>query len=244
MGSHRWQACKIAPICLLPTARVLPSADERGNYPTMTQLPAHKVRNVGADVYGQARLELACFVKVALNQTGIVWFLDAGTLLGAYRNGKQIPHDDDFDTVAYFPVFQGEQDLIGLQQQIAPLLPAPYATRIVTSYAYKLEIYDPRSDRFMLPGPYYKGADFHTVTVDVQIMTNTPDGHAIYLHDMLEHVRVPGDVLTPTGDIICEGHTFNCPRQTTRFLEALYGYIGADARYDSQTKKYVKDSPG
>ena len=27
------------------------------------------------------------------------WFIENGTLLGAWRNGKFIPHDDDFDMV-------------------------------------------------------------------------------------------------------------------------------------------------
>lgn len=206
----------------------------------MVELPDHKARNVGADVYGAARLELARHVRAALNQLGVVWFLDSGTLLGAFRNGQQIPHDDDFDTAAYYPVFNGEANLRALKDKLSPLIPPPYAIRVVTSYASKLEIYDPGSDTFQLPMPYYKGADFHTVTVDIQIMTDLPDGTVGYLHDMLGHIRVPRETLTPTGEIFLEGQAFSCPYQTERFLEALYGYIGADARFDPETKKYVK----
>jgi hypothetical protein len=206
----------------------------------VTEIPEHKPRNVGNDLYGAARLELAKLVKMALDGAGVVWFLDGGTLLGAHRNAQLIPHDDDFDIAAYFPDFEGQRDLVALEQVMKPVLPEPYRIRIVTSYASKLEIYDPTSDCYLLPMPYYKGADFHTVTVDVQVMTNEPDGDVVYLHDMLQHVRVPKDAIEPTGRIVCAGIAFNCPHRTVRFLEAQYGYIGADARYDKQTKMYVK----
>lgn len=212
----------------------------RPHEPTM-EIPDHKPRNVGSDIYGAARLELAKLVKAALDATGVVWFLDGGTLLGAYRNGKQIPHDDDFDIAAYLPSYSGEQDLIALSRVLTRLVPAPYEIRPVTSYASKLEIFDPASTSYALPMPQYKAADYHTVTVDVQVMTNAPDGLVVYLHDMLEHVRVPEDATVPIGQIDCDGVAFNCPHHPARFLQAQYGYIGADARYDKRTRMYVKE---
>jgi hypothetical protein len=201
------------------------------------ELPPHKARSVGNDIYGLLRIELAKIVKPVLDQIGVTWFLDAGTLLGTYRNGKQIPHDDDFDIAAYLPRFK-DNDLTALHTKIAALLPAPYQIRVVTSYARKLEIFDATSDTFELP-PQYGGSDFHTVTVDIQIMTDTSDG-IVYLHDMLGHVRVPQDAIIPTSKSMCEGQLFNCPHDIVRFLEAQYGYIGIDATYDPQTKFYVK----
>jgi hypothetical protein len=203
----------------------------------MTELPSHKARGVGNDLHGAARLALALLVRDALEVIGTPWFLDAGTLLGAHRDGKLIPHDDDFDIAVYFPVFRGERDLHELQQALR--LPEPYETRIVTRYGSKIEVFDRTSERFALPAQY-RGADFHTVTVDLQVMTDAPDGTVVYLHDLLDHVRVPADSLLPTGEILCEGHRFNSPRDTVRFLQAQYGYLGTDARYDPETRKYVK----
>jgi hypothetical protein len=203
----------------------------------MTRRPEHKVSGVGADIYGAARLELAKLVQSALNEADFTWFLDGGTLLGAYRTGTQIAHDDDFDIAAYIPTFH-DDDLDALGLKIAASVPEPYELRIVTSYARKVEIYDPASAIFELPAQY-GGADFHTVTVDVQVMTDAPGG-VVYLHDMLDHVRVPSNAIAPTGEIALEGHTFNSPRDIVRFLEAQYGYIGSDAVFDPQTKKYVK----
>ena len=201
------------------------------------ELPPHKTPRVGNDIYGPSRLKLAGLIKPVLDQIGVAWFLDAGTLLSAYRNGKLIPHDDDFDIAAYLPAFEGK-DLISLHTKIAQLLPAPYQVRVVSSYARKLEIFDAGSDKFKLPSQY-GGADFHTVTVDIQIMTDSRDG-VIYLHDMLGHVRVPQDAIIPVGEIVCEGQRFNSPNDIVHFLEAQYGYIGVDAYNDPHTKFYAK----
>ena len=204
----------------------------------MPNRPEHKASGVGADIHGAARLELATLVKLALDEAELTWFLDGGTLLGAYRSGTQIAHDDDFDTAVYMPTFHDE-DLDALRSKISASVPAPYQVRAVTSYARKIEIYDPASATFVLP-PQYAGADFHTVTVDVQVMTDAAGGHVVYLHDMLDHVRVPKGAIVPTGEIALEGHTFNSPRDIVGFLEAQYGCIDSDAVFDPQTRKYVK----
>jgi hypothetical protein len=101
-----------------------------------------------------------------------------------------------------------------------------------------VEVFDPNSATFTLP-PQYGGANFHTVTVDVQLMTDAADG-VVYLHDMLAHVVVPRSAIAPTGTLILDGHPFNCPHDVEAFLEAQYGYLGTDAVFDPQTKKYVR----
>ena len=42
-------------------------------------------------------LELLALVLTALEQAGVNYVLDAGTLLGSYRHHCLIPWDDDFD---------------------------------------------------------------------------------------------------------------------------------------------------
>ncbi|MDD9966455.1 MAG: LicD family protein [Myxococcales bacterium] len=203
----------------------------------MTELPAHKRGDFGNTIYGPARLRLALRVRDALNRTGFTWFLDAGTLLGAYRNGHVIPHDDDFDLAVYIPDFDAARDLPALQAAVR--LGDPYAARIVTSYAHKVEVFDRHSTRFTLP-PDYGKADFHAVTVDLQVMTDASDGDTLYLHDLLTRVRVPRDCIAPPGEIVCEGERFNCPHDVKGFLEAVYGYLGLDARFDPDSGKYVR----
>ena len=204
------------------------------------KLPPHKARGVGNDVYGEERLELAKLVKPVLNRVGVTWFLDGGTLLGAYRSGEVLPRDDDFDTAVYMPGYSGTSDLTGLEDELRGALGPRYAVRLVTSYAHKLEVYDPKSSAFSLPGDGYLGADFHTVTVDIQLMTDGPEQTVVYRHDMLDDVFVPKRCIEPTGQIECDGVLFNCPHDIVGFLEAQYGYLGADAEYDPVSKRYVK----
>jgi hypothetical protein len=203
----------------------------------MTELPSHKPRGVGNDVYGQARLTLALRVRDVLEPLGVAWFLDAGTLLGAYRNGRLIPHDDDFDMAVYLPQYDGVQMLNDLAGRLT--IGAPYRCRTITSYAQKLEIFDSSSPRFVLPAEY-RGADFHAVTVDLQVVTDGEDDSLVYLHDLMDHIRASRGAALPPGEILCEGHRFRAPRDPAGFLEALYGYLGEDARFDPSTKKYVR----
>lgn len=47
--------------------------------------------------YGPLWVKIALIVKEILNKLKVTWWLDTGNLMGAYRNGKMILHDDDFD---------------------------------------------------------------------------------------------------------------------------------------------------
>ena len=55
----------------------------------------------GCDIWGNERMSLALVVCDILKRTSNIWFIENGTLLGAYRNGNLIPHDDDFDILSY-----------------------------------------------------------------------------------------------------------------------------------------------
>jgi len=43
------------------------------------------------------RVELLTVIKGILEEAGIEFFIEGGTLLGAYRNGQFIYHDNDID---------------------------------------------------------------------------------------------------------------------------------------------------
>ena len=65
-------------------------------------------------------------VKEALDHNNIEYWLDAGSLLGAYRDGKMIPHDLDID----FAVFE-EEGLNKAGNVLESIVPEGYTMRLV-----------------------------------------------------------------------------------------------------------------
>lgn len=181
------------------------------------------------------------------------WFIESGTLLGAHRNGKFIPHDDDFDMGVFFD----DEDTVQRQledicERLGGSLPPPYKCRLITSYCDKVEVYDPTTDLrddfgeknqdpnpYILPGERYNGSDYHHVTVDLQayVMRGPETTEPLYRATAPWRENV-NDVF-PCREIVLEEETFKCPNNTLSFLEAVYGSLSPDAVYDPITKKYV-----
>ncbi|KXJ07337.1 hypothetical protein AC249_AIPGENE23658 [Exaiptasia diaphana] len=59
-----------------------------------------------------------------MKKRGIQFWLDSGTLLGAYRNGKMIPHDFDIDLSVF-----GEDDLNAAHEVLEAIKPDNYHVR-------------------------------------------------------------------------------------------------------------------
>ena len=60
-----------------------------------------KLQGAGCDIWGDKRLALALKTKEIIKDLEHPWFIESGTLLGAWRSGKFIPHDDDFDIALF-----------------------------------------------------------------------------------------------------------------------------------------------
>ena len=63
-------------------------------------------------------------VVEALSKNNIKFWLDMGTLLGAYRNGEMIPHDLDMDLAVF-----GEEDLSKAGKLLEDLTPTGYTLK-------------------------------------------------------------------------------------------------------------------
>ena len=120
---------------------------------------SRKAIGAGCDIWGERRLALAVIVKSFLNGEGgksVPWFIESGTLLGAWRSGKFIPHDDDFDIGVCLPSWSDVvADLEELRLKLSKHLPEPYKCRLVDSYCDKLEVFDPTQGSYLLLGPQY-----------------------------------------------------------------------------------------
>ena len=76
---------------------------------------------------GKPRLEPALFLRDnVLDKLDLPWMIEAGTLLGAWRSGGFIPHDDDFDIALLFNTDDWEEMLSRVFSEIKELLPTRY----------------------------------------------------------------------------------------------------------------------
>lgn len=189
----------------------------------------------GNDRYGAQRQALADEVILILQEhCPTIWFLDGGTLLAAYRTGHQIPHDDDFDLAI---ILADVAQLTKITTVLNKFLTHPRKARMITSYAHKIEVYDPSWGSYHLP-ENYNGADFHNVTVDLQtyLQEETTVRPLYYLRKSSKHNME--DIL-PIREIKLEGKLYKAPKETKTFLTKVYGCIEEGAKYDPTTGKYT-----
>lgn len=179
--------------------------------------------------YGVQRVALALRVTSELKRLGVPHFLDTGTLLGAVRNGRLIPHDDDFDFGVVLPSIEALEDV----RQRLNLGPGT-DTRFVNTYATKIECFLPAFGKYVLSGDVYAGADFHHVTVDLQLYLGRRT-----LHDANREKDIDPAWLLPNKTVMLEGKEWPAPRDSLALLGAIYGSIDPMAVYDEKTRLYV-----
>ena len=125
-----------------------------------------KKQDAGCDKYGKQRLELAIYLRDnILDKYKNNYFIENGTLLGAYRNRQFIPHDDDFD---FTFLLNNLEEINDFYNYINENLNKKYKCRLIKTYAHKLEIYDESYGNYNLIGPQYNNNDYHYVTIDIQ----------------------------------------------------------------------------
>ena len=199
-----------------------------------------KIPGTGNDLYGKQRLELAIHLRDAvLPMIKRPFFIENGTLLGAWRNGKFIEHDDDFDFGILLDKAPKPKDTaLSILSRIEKHLGSSYECRLVTTYATKIEVYDPSVGAYML-SPKYGGANYHYVTADLQFYCETEAGgfQQMYYLGTPPHV-VRKDRILPLSKIVLEGEPFPAPRRTEEFLVDNYGSLDPAAKYNSVTGKY------
>ncbi len=188
----------------------------------------------GCDVWGAKRMSIAIMLRDRVLPAGLDWFIENGTLLGAHRNGKFIPHDDDFDIGIVITDIAAIEEAYSV---IKERLPAPYEVRRISSYADKLEVYDPTYGLYTLEG--YAGADFHYVTVDLQFHLRSDTGMCECLYRRGRPWRFDIGQVLPTTTMELEGETFPCPADTAGLLTMRYGCISEGAVFDEASGKYM-----
>ncbi|XP_028390777.1 uncharacterized protein LOC114515679 [Dendronephthya gigantea] len=197
-----------------------------------------KTPGTGMDVWGKQRLELGVLLRdKVLNELNIPWVVENGTLLGAYRSGKFIPHDDDFDIALFFE--SNPSDIVpDILNKLKQLLPEPYEARYVSNYAQKIEVYDPTYGSFNLCGPQYNGADFYYVCADLQFYQRFDNIYRCLYFIQANVVEIPVQTLFPLRSISLESQTFQAPNNVENYLKCQYGSISPTAKFNPSTGLY------
>lgn len=195
-----------------------------------------KMPGTGSNIYGEPRLELAKHLRDDVLEPN-TWFIENGTLLGAYRNNKFIELDDDFDIGM---LITNSSQINHIYNKIKSKLNPKYDCRIIDTYSNKIEVFDPSYGSYNL-SEKYSHVTYHYVTVDIQFYLKIDDKNfkQMYHIDPID-IIVNIDLIYPLKSILLESEHFPCPSKTKEFLENTYGCIEDGAVYNKETGKYHK----
>lgn len=196
-----------------------------------------KKMDAGCDIYGSQRLELALFLKKnILNDLGVAWFIENGTLLGAWRNGKFIAHDDDFD---FAILINNIEDIPAIYEKINNSLQnSKYKSRLIQTYCDKIEVYDENYGKYFLIGKQYNNNDYHYVTIDLQFYIKENDKYTKLYYANPFTYTFSDQTILPLTSIELENEIFNAPAKIEKFLVENYGSLDPNASYNSKTGLY------
>lgn len=196
-----------------------------------------KKMDAGCDIYGPQRLELALFLKHnILNTLDHPWFIENGTLLGAWRNGKFIKHDDDFD---YAILINTKNDIDTIyEKMLQGLKNTKYSLRLVDTYCDKIEVYDESYGKYNLIGKQYNNNDYHYVTIDLQFYTRKDNIYTKLYYGNPFTYSFTKETLLPIKKIKLEDNYFNAPAKIEKFLIENYGSLDPNASYNAKTGLY------
>ena len=162
-------------------------------------------------------LEVLSVITQSLDRDGIPYWLDCGTLLGAYREGAIMEHDNDVD-IAYIT---SDQDQI--LEILRRVLPDGFTANPHGSYRENINI----------QGPFAKnmpsGLDLYGYKNKGKFL-------------QIEHYGkpIPKEWVFPLSEGKLDDLTFHIPANTKEYLELIYGDILKSADYDFKTHLYTQ----
>ena len=181
--------------------------------------------------------ELLSVLSGILNSAKIEYWIDQGTLLGAYRHGKFIARDSDIDIA-----IKNEEQFESLPELLKSKLPNIYASERKGGHCRGYRIW-------LKTGGTFKGTfegreiQWPLVCCDVMFYQyNEQDKTYVqqYQGFGVDTSFIPEIVIFPLDRIEFEGSMYPRPNRIEEYLEIQYGYIGDGAFWDPEINRWAK----
>jgi len=183
--------------------------------------------------------ELLSVLSDILNFAKIEYWIDQGTLLGAYRHGKFIARDSDVDIA-----IRNEEHFEALPELLESKLPSTYGWKIKGDHCrgYKVWLKSGGTFNGIFEG---RAIQWPLVVCDVMFYKFNVQNKTYVQHYQgfgVETFFIPETVIFPLNQIEFEGSIYPCPTHIEEYLEIQYGYIGEGAFWDPEVNRWVKAS--
>jgi hypothetical protein len=152
-------------------------------------------------------------VAGALEEAGIEYWLNWGTLLGAWRHGRLLRHDTDIDLAV-----PSDQSSMALRAVTELARRKGYALGIGGSAAIV---------HLRRPGPWQTLRD--CTHLDLEWYAAAGDRYLMRMHDK---ACTPASLVLPLSTVSLNGREYSAPHDPRGYLAHLYGYTGRLALFE------------
>ena len=181
--------------------------------------------------------ELLSILTNILSSAKIEYWIDQGTLLGAYRHGKFIARDSDVDIA-----IKDENQFKALSKLFDSKLPSVYEWERKGSHCRGYRVWLKSGGTFN--GTFDgKEIQWPLVVCDVMFYQYDDDENTFvqqYQGFGVDTFFIPEEVIFPLNQIAFEGNIYPCPARVQEYLEIQYGYIGEGAIWNSELNRWVQ----
>ncbi len=181
--------------------------------------------------------ELLSVLSDILNSAKIEYWIDQGTLLGAYRHGKFIERDSDTDIA-----IRNEDHFEALPELLKSKLPSAYSWERKENHCRGYKVWLKTGGTF---NGTFEGRDIQWPLVVCDVMFyqyNEQDKTYVqqYQGFGVDTSFIPDIVIFPLDRIEFEGSMYPRPNLIEEYLEIQYGYIGEGAFWDPEINRWAK----
>jgi hypothetical protein len=172
-----------------------------------------------------------------LSSAKIQYWIDQGTLLGAYRHGKFIARDSDVDIA-----IKDENQFKALSKLFDSKLPSDYKWERKGSHCRGYRVWLKSGGNF---NGTFDGKEIQWPLVACDLMFYQYDGDKNtfvqeYQEFGADSCFIPEDVIFPLNQISFEGNMYPCPARVQEYLEIQYGYIGEGAIWNPELNRWTQ----